>query len=231
MKIKTNLHFHTKDDVEDKERAALVAKHSLFEGLRKAKELGFDALAVTCHNFVTDDEKYHEYAKSLGINLIQGIEKSVEGKDVIMLNVDKSAENVETFSDLKKYKEAHPEVLIIAPHPFFGGGVSLGRKLKEHVELFDAVEYSWFHFKFLNLNKEAGHFALTHNLPIVATSDTHDLDWLDGSYSILEADDSSFPSIAKAVKEGKIKIISPPARLTDEYVMRILLKTTLNLFR
>ncbi len=231
MEFKANLHFHTKDDIEDKADSVTVADYDLIQGLDKAKELGFNVLAVTCHNFVTNDEKYYDYAENLGINLIPGIEKTVENKHVVILNADKSAEKMGNFSDLKNYKTRHPESFIMAPHPFFDGGYSLGSKLKEHVELFDAVEYSWFHFKFLNLNNKAVAFAKKHGLPVIATSDTHDLKKLDMSYCFIDAKDNSFESLVEAVNAGKIRNVSRDAKFWSVDTWKIVLDTALDLFR
>jgi predicted metal-dependent phosphoesterase TrpH len=225
MKIKVNLHFHTKDDIEDKGKAAMVADYDLFQGLDEAKKLGFDAIAVTCHDFVTDDRKYYEYAERLGINLIQGVEKTVEEKHVIILNADKSAETIETFNDLWAYRKEHPESFLLAPHPFFNGGVSLGSKLKEHADLFDAIEYSWFHFKFLNLNGEACLFAEKWDLPLLATSDTHYLKQLNAGYLIADAYDNSFASIKNAIHAGKFQNISPDVKFWSAETWRIIHKT------
>ncbi len=231
MKIKANLHFHTKDDIEDKEKAAMVADYDLFQGLDEAKRLGFDALAVTCHDFVTNDQKYYEYAKQLGINLIRGIEKTVEKKHVVILNADKSAEKISTFNDLRAYRKEHPESFFLAPHPFFNGGVSLGPKLKEHADLFDAIEYSWFHFKLLNLNGEACLFAKKRGLPLIATSDTHDLAMLATSYAVVDAEDSSTASVLEALRAGRFINVSPPARFWSTYIWGIIGETALGLFQ
>ena len=225
MKIKVNLHFHTKDDIEDKEKAAMVADYDLFQGLDEAKKLGFDAIAVTCHDFVTDDPKYYEYAERLGINLIRGVEKTIEEKHVVILNADKSAEKIKTFNDLRAYRKEHAESFLLAPHPFFNGGVSLGSKLKEHADLFDAIEYSWFHFKFLNLNGEACLFAGKRGLPLLATSDTHYFEQLNTGYLIAEAHDNSFASIRDAIRAGKFQNISPDVKFWNTGTWRIICKT------
>ncbi len=225
MEIKTNLHFHTKDDREEDGESTTEVHYDLFQGLDEAKKLGFNALAVTCHNFVTDDESYYKYAEKLGITLIRGIEKTVGGKHVVILNVDKSAEHIKTFSDLRGYRTSHPESFFLAPHPFFDGGYSLGKKLKTYAELFDAIEYSWFHFKFLDLNAEAYFFAKEHGLPLVATSDTHDLANLGLSYAILDVRDNSFAAIVEALKTGKIRNVSPDTAFWNKRTWRIILQT------
>lgn len=231
MKIKANLHFHTKDDVEDKEKAAMVADYDLFRGLDEAKRLGFDILAVTCHDFVADDPKYYEYARKLGINLISGVEKRVEGKDVLILNAVKAAERVETFDDLKKYRADHPESFIMAPHPFFDGGYSLGKKLVKYIDLFDAIECSWFHFKFIDLNIKACDVARRHRLPFIATSDAHDLAMLGTSYTVVDAENSSTASVLEALRAGRFMNVSPAARFWSTYVWGIIGKTALGLLK
>lgn len=231
MEIKANFHFHTRDDIEDKRRAAMVADHDLFQGLDEAKKLGFGALAVTCHNFVTDDPNYYDYAKQLGITLVSGVEKTVGGRDVLILNARKEAEAIETFDDLRTYRQSHPESFVMAPHPFFDGDYSLGRKLVEHIDLFDAVEYSWFHFKLIDLNRKGAAVAREHRLPFIATSDTHDLRMLGTSYAIIDAADRSVEAILEAAKAGKIANTSPDAKFWSGYVLGIIFKTIRNHFR
>jgi len=207
--MKVNLHFHTKEDKEDNGKKSIVS-YDLFEGLDKAKECGFKILAVTCHNFVVTEKKYYDYAQKIGILLIPGIEKTIEKKHVLIINAEKSAENIKTFKDLQNYKKNYSECLIIAPHPFFIIGKSLGKKLIENINLFDAVEYSWFHFKKLNLNKKAEKIAQKFNLPLIATSDTHSLNNLPKSYCTLKINDISWKGVKDAILSKNFKNFSPP---------------------
>ncbi len=231
MKLKVNLHFHTQDDIEDRGISTMVADYDLFQGIDKAKELGFDVLAVTCHDFVTDNPGYYDYARELGINLIRGVEKRVEGKDVLILNAAKTAEEIRTFDDLKSYRETNPESLIMAPHPFFDGGYSLGRKLVKHIDLFDAIECSWFHFKLLDLNAKACDIAQRHHLPFIATSDAHDLSMLGQSYAFVDARDNSTEAVLAAIRTGNVLNVSPPARFWSKYVWSIIGKTMLGVLK
>jgi len=210
QKVKANLHFHTKDDRKINGDLQGGVDYDPLKGLEKAKECEIKVLAVTCHNFVTTDEKYYNYAKKLGILLISGIEKEIEKKHVVILNVGKEAEKINTFEELAKYKKANPNILILAPHPFFKFGHSLGKKLLKYLYLFDAIEYSWFYFKKFNLNKKAEKIAKEHNLPLIATSDTHNLNLLDKSYCLLNLKNLSWENAKEAILNKDFENISSP---------------------
>jgi predicted metal-dependent phosphoesterase TrpH len=220
MKVKANLHLHTKDDKDIKRGYVknIIANYSLFEALDKAKENDIKVLAVTCHDFVVDDKKYYDYAKNLGIFLIPGIEKTIENCHILILNTRKEAEKLKTFKDLIEYKAKHPEIFFIAPHPFFFHQ-SLGNKLYKYINIFDAIEWSWFYFKFFNLNKKAKKIAEKFNLPLIATSDTHNLNLLDKNYIILDIEENtkieelSFYKIKELLIKRKYENYTQPAKL------------------
>jgi len=211
MQVKANFHFHTKDDRNDKNNKIKGdIDYDLFDGILAAEKCEIKVLAVTCHNFVVTEKKYYEYAEKLGILLIPGIEKTIEKKHIVLLNVDKKAEEINTFKELEEYKKSNPNLLVLAPHPFFSLGYSLGKKLVQNIKLFDAIEYSWFHFKRFNLNKKAKKIAKKYNLPIIATSDTHNLNLLPKSYCILNLENLSWKSVKKAILDKNFENISPP---------------------
>lgn len=214
MQIKANLHLHTRDDVEDKPHKNIIAKYTLFEAIQKAKEKNINILAATCHNFVYTEEEYYDYAKKLGILLIPGIEKTIEKKHVLIINLpkNKEIEKIKTFEELKKYKERNPKIFIIAPHPFYRTSYSLGTKLLKNIEVFDAIEHSWFYFKFFNPNKKAQKISQKFNLPLIATSDTHNLNMLDKSYIIADIKELSFEALKEALIKGHYRNFSSPPK-------------------
>lgn len=204
MKLKSNLHFHTSDDPEDD------IPYSPYEAISTAAKKGFDVISFTCHNLVAWNQKYKKFAEEKGILLIPGIEKTIEGKHVAIVNADHDAERIETFSDLKKYKDRKKDILIIAPHPFFPSFDSLQKKFFEHASLFDAIEYSWFASKHIDFNKKAERAARERGLPYLATSDTHNLSFLDVSYAIIESEKKDTESVIDAVRRGSFANVSRP---------------------
>ena len=142
------------------------------------------------------------------ILLIPGIEKTIQGKHVLILNADIRAQNIKTFDDLKTYKQTKEDILVVAPHPYYPGTTSLGKKLEKNIELFDSIEYSWFHSKKVNrANTKAVKMAEKHSLPLLGTSDNHLLRYFNRAYSIIDAD-KDIKSVMKAIKKNKIKVVS-----------------------
>lgn len=207
MLLKTNLHFHSSEDPLD----GPYISYSFKEAIDRAAELGFQVLAITHHNGYGYTPKLAGYAQSKNILLIPGIEQTVCGKHVIMLNITKEAENIENFEDLARYRAAHPECLIMAPHPYYYGNYSLKGYLDKHHDLFDAVEQSWFYNKIMNRNPEAKGAAEKYNLPFIATSDTHKLKYLNNSYALIEASELSPAAVFAAIRARKFKNESVPA--------------------
>jgi len=220
MLLKSNLHFHTSEDPLD------IVKYSLKEGIEHAGSLGFDVLAVTCHNYFAWTRAHADYAKEKGVLLIGGIELTIseskkitrkghrKGYHVLIINADKSAENIYTFKDLAEYrKKRGEEIAIIAAHPYFYGNFSLKKNLEKYAYLFDAIEHSWFYSKIFNRNKKALKKALELELPLLATSDTHYLynNHMERNHAMLVTDEKTIPAVIYAIKNGDIENITKPS--------------------
>lgn len=207
MKYRIQLHTHIQDDPKD------VIPYSCAELLESAAQQKFHAIAITCHDHFTSSEKYEEEAKKRNICIISGIEKRVEGKDILILNCDDEIETIDTFEKLKKYRSSHPDIFIIAPHPYFPSSYPLHEMLDAHIELFDAIEHSWFYTKFINFNTRAEQIATHYSLPYVATSDLHILSFLQSGYIEIDADECSPSRIFRAIREKKFQNIAAPKSL------------------
>lgn len=202
-KLKVQLHVHTKQDPVDNIR------HTEKQKIDYAAKLGYDVLAITCHNVLIYNEDLKKYAEGKRILLIPAIEKSVERKHVLILNTNVEAQKIQTFNDLHLYKKKNPDCFMIAAHPYYPGWISLHKKLEEHIELFDAIEYSWYHSKRINrYNQKAIKTAEKHDLPMVGTSDNHLLPYFNHTYSIVDVKEKSMESIFKAIREKKITFVS-----------------------
>lgn len=223
MKLKANLHLHTNEDPCDHYFVSYSAK----QAIDRAAELGFEILALTLHGRYGHTPELSQYAQEKNILLIPGIEHFIEDKHVLILGCDKDIEAVESFADLRAYKIKHPEICIIAPHPYFPGSISLGKKLGENKDVFDAIEQSWFHNPLINRNKKAAQFAIQNNLPYLATSDTHFLKYLNNAYAIIEAPKKNIPSVLGAVKAGNFKNHTKSAKFFADIVWQVGVKTIL----
>ncbi len=216
--LKVQLHTHVKGDLVER------IPHSPKELIKRAKELDYSALAITTHRKVIFNKELRKFAQKNGIILISGIEIEINKKHIVVLNIDREIENVNTFEKLKQYKSSHPNCLIIAAHPFFPTGVSLKRDLIENIKLFDAIEYSYFYTKTKNYNKEAIALSKRWRLPLVATSDCHITKYLDRAHTFVDSQKDT-QSIISAIKKNKIKIHHRP--LTHFEAVKILFITSL----
>ena len=207
MSLKTNLHFHTKEDAHD------VLTYSIFEGIDCAAKLGYEVLAWTPHRQVLCRPEHVEYAKQRGIILLPGIEAKIEGREILIINCGLEAEKIQTFEALKKYKEElGKNMLIIAPHPYFPANSVLGDKLLENINLFDAIEKSWFYTPVVDFNRKAVKISQVTGKPLIATSDTHRLSCLKRSYSLIDSEKNP-ASIMEAIRCGNLKNFSRPISL------------------
>ncbi|MEI6479756.1 MAG: PHP-associated domain-containing protein [bacterium] len=216
MKIKINLHLHTNDDPEDN------IDYSFLEALDEAKNLGFECLALTCHNKFINSEEYRLAAEERNILFIPGIEKTIEKRHVVILNSDKEVENIKTFEELREYKKTHTEIFILAAHPYFPGGYSLCKKLEINKDLFDAIEHSWFYSKHIDLNKKAERFAKDWKIPFIATSDTHKLKFLDTNYTEVEVKEKTIGEVFNAIKNNNFSNTTLPRKLFVEMTSYVL---------
>jgi len=201
MTINALFHLHASDDPKD------FISYSFETALQEAQKQGINAIALTCHDLFTPKDKYDKLAESYGILFISGIEKVIEKRDVVVLNCDKSIENVYTFEALRAYKQTHPNCFIIAPHPYFPGGYSLQEKLAHNRSCFDAIELSWFYTKYIDFNKKAQLFAEQNSLPLIATSDAHRIKQLCSGYIAIEAFEFSELALFDAIRKQKYKNI------------------------
>src|SRR4051812_12291874 len=131
--LKVELHTHTADDRID------AIPHTTFELIDRAAALGYDALAITLHEHQLDLRGFVPYAAERGLVLIPGVERTVQGRHVLLLNYASGAEDVRTFADLGRLWQRAPG-LVVAPHPYFPGIACLRKDLERHPDLFDAVE-------------------------------------------------------------------------------------------
>jgi len=196
--LKADLHLHSREDPYD------VLDYDARDLIRRAAQLHFDAVAITLHGKVIEDESLNDFASDAGVLFIRGIEKRIHGKEVLIYNVtQEQMDAVRTFDDLRRLKAAmRDEMLVIAPHPFFKQAQCLGRHLEENIDLFDAIEYCHLYTRFWNLNRRAVEVARAHGKPMIATSDSHAL-WMFGrNYTLFDAP-QTMAGIFAAVRDGR----------------------------
>ncbi|MDP9003511.1 MAG: PHP domain-containing protein [Verrucomicrobiota bacterium] len=210
--IKLDLHIHTLDDPKD------ALDYSAHELLGRARSLGFRVLAITLHDAVFDRAEVFADATDMGILLIPAAEVRLEGADVILLNVVASEiESLRTLDDLQKLRARRGDSLFtIAPHPFYVLGGSMGEKLVEKIECFDAIELCHFWSRFLNPNRRAMEVAARFQKPLIATSDAHQLHAFGSNYtSIPRPAELTIENVFAALRHGPLHLTSPPCGFWD----------------
>jgi predicted metal-dependent phosphoesterase TrpH len=201
--LKVELHTHTADDPVDR------IPHSTTELIDRAADLGYDALAITLHERQLDLEPWMRHAASRGLLLIPGIERTIEGKHVLLINFSSKAEQVETFADLADLRREE-RGLVIAPHAFYPGASCLGREMMDrHADLFDAVEYNAMFAPGVNFNRPAERWARLHGRPLVGNGDVHRLQQLGSTYSVVDAPPEP-DAICAAVRAGRLLVKARP---------------------
>jgi len=207
MLLKADFHIHTREDPHD------FIRHTALELLDEAARQGFEVLAITCHNKRIHTDELARRAADRGILLIPGVEAAIEGKHTLLLDMPYSRLRVRSFDHVRERRRDGG--LVIAPHPFFPAPKCLNGKLRENLDLFDAVEFSHFYTRTLDFNRRAVEYARAHDLPLVGNSDCHRLWQLGTTYSVIDAEARTIPAVFAAIRAGRVRIVSSPLRPLD----------------
>jgi hypothetical protein len=200
--LKVDLHLHTSEDPADN------IGHDATALIDRAAALGFSALAITLHDRQLADRRLADYADERGIALLPGVERTIEGRHVLLINFAKAAEEVRGFDDVAVLK-SRSNGLVIAPHPFFPDRSCVGPRLDAHADLFDAVEWSYFWTGGLNFNARAARWATRHGKALVGNSDLHDMRQLGRTYTLVFADREP-DAICDAIRAGRVSLNTSP---------------------
>jgi predicted metal-dependent phosphoesterase TrpH len=203
--IKVDVHAHTSDDPFDR------IPHTATELIDRAASLGYGALAITLHELQLDIQDLRAYANERGVVLIPGVERSIQGRHVLLLNFREGTESVDTFDDLARLKQRHrgQPVLVVAPHPYFPAPTCLWTLLDRHADLFDAVEYNAMYTRSVNFNRRAEQWAARQGKPVIGNGDIHRLRQLGTTYSLVDAPPDA-DAICAAMAAGKVVVESRP---------------------
>src|SRR5262249_17940444 len=205
--LKIELHAHTGDDPVD------AIPYSTLDLIDSAASLGYDALAITLHESQLNLRRFHDYAADRGVVLIPGVERTIEGRHVLLLNFAQGADEVRTFSELARLKSRR-RGLVIAPHPFFPGPTCLGADLERHADLFDGVERNAMYTRLVDFNRRAERWAGRHGKPVVGNGDVHRLVPLGATYPLVEAEPHA-DAICDAIACGRVQVDSRPLSVVE----------------
>ncbi len=200
--LKTDFHTHAGTD---REHALLYTPRQLIGRMAK---LGYEAVSITNHERVAFSRDIKRYAAGKDILLIPGIEKRIEGKEVIILNATKKAERLRTFRDLEKYRKSN-SIFTLAPHPFYPEFKALHSDLERNISLFDGIEFSHFYLSWWTFNSRAVKLAEKHRLPLIGTSDCHTFRQLDRTYTLVDSGKNT-NSLFEAMRKRKTRLVTRP---------------------
>jgi predicted metal-dependent phosphoesterase TrpH len=200
--LKAEMHAHCNLDPVDWRNCAYSAE----ELIKEAARLGYQVLAITCHDLDICTKELSVFAAGLGITLIPGMEVSTEGgRHCLVYNFRTGAEKLGTLAKIQSL--SRPDTLVVAPHPYFPSTKCLGRRVEQHMEVFDAIEISGFYAHGLDFNRRARRIAAIHTKPLIGNSDAHQLWQLGRTFTWIQAE-SNPESILHAVKQGRVRIES-----------------------
>jgi predicted metal-dependent phosphoesterase TrpH len=239
--LRGDFHHHIDADPVD----GRFVRHSAGQLLDHAAAAGLNVLAITCHESVPYDGDATRYAARRGVLLLRGMEATVDGRHVLLLNFPEFPPGVCTIADIAACKTA--DALVIAPHPFYPAGSAGGHILTSNPALFDAVEFSGLYTALTpQFNRRATEHARTVGLSVVGNSDTHFLWQVGRTFTLIDATPEP-RAVVEAVRRGRVQVVTRPlswvhlARFIVEsrsavhtfagglqYMMRVLRRTRTN---
>jgi predicted metal-dependent phosphoesterase TrpH len=201
--LKVELHAHTGLDPVD------YIPHSTDALIDRAAALGYHALAITLHDRHYDGAAHAAYARSRGIVLIPGVERTISGRHVLLINFPAEAAEVTSFEGLRRLKTRCPHGLVVAPHAFYPTPSALGRDADTCLDIIDAVEVNSMYTSRFDYNGAAIAWAGRHGKPIVGNTDLHLLEQLGTTWSLVDA--AADPdAICDAIRAGRVEVRSTP---------------------
>jgi predicted metal-dependent phosphoesterase TrpH len=211
--IRVDLHAHTADDPED--RVPYTARDLIVH----AAAVGYGAIAITLHDAPFDPAPLAAFARQHGVRLIPGVERTIQRSHVLLLNFPAAAAMaVNRLDDIAALKAAHPDGLVVAPHPFYPIGSALGRqRLEAFAPLWDAIEVNALRVRVLDWNRGAIAWARAHGRPLVGNGDVHRLTQLGRTWSEVDvdvpadlSDAEAAAAICAAIRAGRVRVAGAP---------------------
>jgi predicted metal-dependent phosphoesterase TrpH len=202
-RFKIDLHNHCLGDPMDR------LTHTIYDHLDAARRAGIDALAMTWHRKVCDDEKAAAYARERGMLLMPGMEAEVNGKHLVILGLrEGELPGQPTWDEVRALRSRRPGVVVMAPHPFYPHPTCLNRELNGNEDCVDAVEWCALHVHWLpsrvNPNLRAARWAQRHGKTLVACSDAHAIAAVGRNASMVEAEELTEEAILTGVRAGRV---------------------------
>jgi predicted metal-dependent phosphoesterase TrpH len=201
--LKVELHAHTRLDPLD------YIPHTTRQLIDRAAALGYGGLAITLHDRYFDPAEDAAYARGKGVVLIPGIELTIQGRHLLLLNFPASSAALGSFEDLRRLRQQHPRGLVVAPHAFYPTGSAMRSLADRYADLIDAVEINSMFTPWLDFNQPAIRWARAQGKPVVGNTDLHLLEQLGSTYTLVDAAPDA-DAICEAIKAGRVEVRSHP---------------------
>jgi predicted metal-dependent phosphoesterase TrpH len=205
--MNVDLHTHTHP-------ASTCSHISVLDYISHCVENGIEAIAVTNHGDVSDNNRIEEALSNKGIVVVHGVEISTLFGDFVIYSPD--LEYLATFKDVQDVPSPgsiHKDVAVVWVHPAAGGGRSASAyypSLEQLVApLVDAVELfngNWLGESYVETTRR---IAAAIDKPCTGGSDAHFADRIMACSTEIAGDVRSTADVVTAIKD---RAVTPHAR-------------------
>lgn len=168
--------------------------------LKRAEELGLDAIAITDHDTV--DGAKHALTLPSPVLVIPGIEVSTRQGHLLVLGVTEvipaGLDVIDTVHIARRMG-----ALLILPHPYHVWRHGVARRKKAGMAVVDAVETFNSRYIVGSANSKAARIAKRLDKPCVGGSDAHNARFVGFGRTYVDAE-KNVPAILDAIRAGKV---------------------------
>jgi predicted metal-dependent phosphoesterase TrpH len=187
-----DLHVHTNFSKD--------GESSVEDILKRAEEVGLDAIAITDHDSVDGVKK--ALTCSTTVLIIPGIEVSTKQGHLLVLGVtDLIPAGLDVIVTVEIARRMG--ALAILPHPYHVWRHGVARRKKAGMDVVDAVEVFNSRYIVGSANTKAARIAKRMGKPCVGGSDAHNARFVGFGRTFIDAE-KNVPAILDAIRAGKV---------------------------